>query len=414
MTPEKICIIIGASHAGVNCAFALRRQGWLGEIVLHDSDVHLPYHRPPLSKGFLSGDDDLTKHLLKPAISYEKAKITLALGSRVAKIKVEEKLIQLDDGDLKPYDKLVIATGARPLIPRIPGIENNSSVFPLRCADDAVAIRSAFHQLATKKVVIIGGGYIGLEVAASLKKMGGAVCVLERENRVLARVTAPVMSTYFEQLHASNGVQIFTQKNVKTIEPSQTMQRVICTDDGFYPADMILLGVGIRVNHELAQEAGLQVGDGIHVDQSTRTSDSDIYAIGDCTNHYNRIYDRRIRLESVQNAVDQSKVAAAAICGKDSTYDALPWFWSDQFNVKFQSVGLSSGYDEALLREEKDEKMKRSVWYFKGDRLLAVDAANHPKAYVVGTKIIKGGEKIDRNKLLNPNQDLKPANLIIS
>ncbi len=414
MNSDAICAIIGASHAGVNCAFALRRYGWLGKIVLYDQHSHLPYHKPPLSKAFLSSDDDLAKHLLKPVLSYEKENITLALGDGVVKIDPRNKQIQLSSGDTKPYHKLVIATGARPLLPPIPGLVGCASVFSLRRADDALAIRKAFQVSGDKRVVIVGGGYIGLEVAASLQKLGGAVTVLEREDRVLARVTAPEMSLFFEHLHTRNGVNICTRKTVSTLDRSWSKPRVLCAEGDCYDADLIVIGIGIRVNQELATEAGLEVDDGILVNEHACTSKPDIYAVGDCTKHYNAYYDRWIRLESVQNAVDQAKIAAANICGKNLAYDALPWFWSDQYDVKFQSVGLSVGYDEAIVREEKNQERKHSVWYFNGDDLLAVDAANHPKAYVLGTKILKGRLKINRHKLSNPDQDLVLANILAS
>ncbi|WP_370980917.1 NAD(P)/FAD-dependent oxidoreductase [Agaribacterium sp. ZY112] len=411
-TTQKVCAVIGASHAGVNFAFAMRKEGWQGQIILIDSDPTTPYHRPPLSKAYLTSDDAIDKNLLKNIDTYEKSNIELRLGQTVSKIDREKQILLLADGSEQPYDKLVYATGARPFIPPIPGLENAAKCYPLRTAEDVNNIRKAFNQSEQKRVVVIGGGYIGLETAASLKKLGGDVSVLEREERILQRVTAPHMSAFFQDLHANNGVNVFTSKNVSAIEQGDTCNQVLCDDGTRLDADLIIVGVGIRVNAELAQEAGLEVEVGLKVNQCAQTNDSNIYAIGDCTVHHNPHYDRMIRLESVQNAVDQAKVAAAAICGKDVTYNTIPWFWSDQYDIKLQMVGLSQGYSDIIVREEEGEGTRFSVWYFKDEELLSVDAVNFAKAYVVGTKFIKGGDKVDKAKIADPSVEFKPANLI--
>ncbi|MFK8165177.1 MAG: NAD(P)/FAD-dependent oxidoreductase [Lewinella sp.] len=408
----QTCIIIGASHAGVNLAFNLRNAGWAGEILLFDADPELPYHRPPLSKAFLASEGSLDSHRLKSADSYDQQNISLRLGARVTKIDPDQKVITLTDNSVHIYDKLVLATGARPLIPAIPGLNTAKNCFPLRSAADVENIRKAITPAEGKNVVIIGGGYIGLETAASLKKLGASVIVLEREDRVLARVTAPVMSDFFTSLHEENGVAISTGKNVSAIEAEGETNLVRCSDGSVYPADLIIIGVGIRVNTELAEAAGLETRNGIQVDASMKTSQDDVYAIGDCTFHRNLHYDRWIRLESVQNAVDQSKIAAQAICGEAVVYDAIPWFWSDQYDVKLQMVGLSDGYDEVIVRREEGEGYKFSAWYFKGDTLLAVDAVNNAKAYVIGTRFIKSGALINKKKLVDLEVGLKPATLI--
>lgn len=412
-TNQPTCAVIGASHAGVNFAFSLRREGWQGDIVLFDADPWLPYHRPPLSKAYLTSEDGIENNILKSAESYEKEGITLRLGTRVSAINRKEKSISVGDGSHQAYHKLVIATGARPIIPPIPGIDSAKNLFPMRTAEDANNIRNTFQESKNKRVVVIGGGYIGLETAASLKKLGAEVTVLEREERILARVTAPELSDFFQKLHAEHGTAIFTNKNVVAIETSNDYNEVVCSDGTCYVADMIVLGVGIRVNTELAAAAGLEIENGIRVDATACTNDKDIYAIGDCTFHYNPHYGRFIRLESVQNAVDQAKVAAAAICGKNPTYDAIPWFWSDQYDIKLQMVGLSMGYNQLLIRVEKDKENCFSVWYFKEEALLAVDAVNNGKAYVLGTKFIKSGQKIDKLKLADPAVAFNPANLLV-
>lgn len=402
---NQICVIIGASHAGVNFAFALRKEGWKGEIVLIDSDPEMPYHRPPLSKTYLHNEDALGKNLLKSPESYTNEDIQLMLGVKVLSIDRLAQKVELDNGIWQEYDKLVLATGARALIPNIEGLVQIKYAFPLRTAADVNRIRNKISANPIQDVVIIGGGYIGLETAASLRKLGARVTVLERESRTLVRVTAPEMSVFFEKLHMENGVKILCNKQVISLGEDRSGVQVNCVDGTSYFAEMLVLGVGIQVNAELASAAGLQIENGIRVDGTCRTEDENIYAIGDCTEHFNLHYGRYVRLECVQNAVDQAKIAAAAICGKEVLYDAIPWFWSDQYEVKLQMVGLSEGYDEAVVRKDGDKIF--SIWYFKGDELLAVDAVNSAKAYVWGTKFLKSGELIDKSKLENLTVEFK-------
>ena len=404
-------VIIGASHGGVNCAFALRREGWEGEIILIDADPNLPYHRPPLSKEFLVSDGNLEKHFLKSSESYTNENISLVLGKKVVSIEREKGLVKLEDNSEILYSHLVIATGARALMPGIQGIGDTQNLFVLRNAEDAIQIRAGLDG-SKQKVLIIGGGFIGLEIAASIRKLGAEVCVLEREERILSRVTSEQMSEFFTSLHEDNGVRIYNRKNVESIEFDGSRNQVKCSDQSQFEADVIVVGVGVHVNLELAREAGLEINNGIVVDSHTRTNDPNIYAIGDCTFHHNPHYDRHVRLESVQNAVDQGKIAAAGICGREADYNSIPWFWSDQYEVKLQMVGLAEGHTEVLKRSEEDEN-KFSLWYFREDELLAVDAVNNPKAYVLGTKFIKEGQKVNKTVLADSSQPLKPLNLIL-
>ena len=401
MFHDKVCVVIGASHAGVNLAFSLRKEGWKGKIILFDRDSNLPYHRPPLSKKYLELEDSIQNNLLKPKESYSKENIELKLGVSVIDINTEKQNVLLDDNSIQNYDKLVFATGARAFIPSIKGIREVKHVFTLRNANDVDGIRKALDKSNTKNVVIIGGGYIGLETAASLKKLGAKVTVLEREQRILARVTTSYLSDFFHNLHKTNNVNIFTNKNVTEITDS----KVICEDSSSYEADIIIVGVGIQVNTELAKQADLKIENGICVNTRTETSQVNIFAIGDCTYHYNTFYDRYVRLESIQNAVDQAKITAKNICEIDATYDTIPWFWSDQYDVKLQIVGLADGYDNKVIRIEGDKKF--SIWYFKGEELLAVDSINNAKSYVLGTKYIKTKVSIDKVALVNPESDLK-------
>ncbi|MFD0796112.1 NAD(P)/FAD-dependent oxidoreductase [Maribacter chungangensis] len=409
---NKTVVIIGASHAGVNAAFMLRKEGWQGSIHVFDADRSLPYHRPPLSKTFLTMAYSSNEYALKPLESYEKEDIQLHLGLRVTKINRTAKHIQYGADGLQPYDALILATGARSLIPPIMGLESATRLFTLRTLKDTLRIKEAVENSATKKVVVMGGGFIGLETAASLKKMGAEVTVLERENRVLARVTSPIISGFFTKLHATNGVTIETNKNVVGIAMENDEHLVTCDDESTYTAAIIILGCGIVVNTALAEDCGLHIENGIKVDPACTTNDDAIYAIGDCTFHYNPHYARFVRLESVQNAVDQAKVAAAAICGKGATYDSIPWFWSDQYDIKLQMVGLSNGYDDCVLRFEEGKQNVLSIWYFKNGMLLAVDAINCAKAYVIGTKCIKNKLRLNKSKLNDSSLPLKLQDII--
>lgn len=406
--------MIGASHAGVNFAFALRKEGWEGQIMLIDSDPNLPYHRPPLSKAYLFEGDSLEPYLLKSKESYQKEAIELRLGISVEAINRQDKSLVLANGDIEKYDKLVIATGARARIPKIEGIDKVSHLYPLRNAEDVQNIKQRLTRKRNPKAIVIGGGYIGLETAASLKKMGAQVKIIEREERILQRVTSYEMSQFFFKLHEDNGVEIITNKEVVSFESFKDGSLVKCSDLSEYQADIIILGVGILVNSELAENAGLGVENGIVVNDRAQTTDKDIYAIGDCTLHYNTHFSRYIRLECVQNAVDQAKVAAASICEKEVSYNAIPWFWSDQYDVKLQMVGLSERFDHIVSREEIGEITKFSLWYFRNERLIAVDAVNNAKAYVIGTKFIKENTPIDINKLADNTVALKPQNLLVN
>ena len=395
---QDTCIIVGASHSGVNLAFSLRKEGYAGSIKLIDSDHNVPYHRPPLSKTHLVSDEPVGQ-LLKPLQGYANAQITLTLGVKVVDVNRENKNVTLSDGTIHTYTDLVLATGASPIIPPITGIKDAHNLFTIRNADDTQAIASAFKASEHKRIVVIGGGYVGLETAASLRKCGANVTVLERESRLLARVTAPYMSDYFYALHQNNGVAIYNDQNVSEIRTRDDVNTVVCSDGSQYQADIIIVGVGVRVNTALAVKAELTIDNGIVVNECNQTSDKNIFAIGDCCAQFNTHYQRWLRLESVQNALDQAKVAAAVICGKPPKSNPVPWFWSDQYAVKLQMVGLSQGYDNVILRTETDKPDSFSVWYFKGSELLAVDAVNHAKAYVLGTKYINNSAEIDKKKL---------------
>ncbi|MCI4667117.1 MAG: FAD-dependent oxidoreductase [Bacteroidia bacterium] len=404
---KQVCVIIGASHAGVYAAFALRKEGWEGKIILIDRDPNLPYHRPPLSKKFLVNGGEIEKFALKPLNSYHKAEIQLELGKNVQSVNGQEKHILLGDGNKLSYDKLILATGADAFVPPIPGLEVGKQIFTLRSAEDVKEILNGLAHCRQKQIAVVGGGFIGLEIAASLSQMGAQVCLIERELRLLSRVSCPEISDWFENFHAEKGVSIELGKELKHVKRSGDTFVLECKDGTEFSAEMIVVGVGVKVNLTLAKSAGLDTANGISVNGFMQTSIQDIYAIGDCSWHKNEAYGDMMRLESVQNAVEQAKIAASHICGNDKKLSNIPWFWSDQFDAKLQMVGLTTAYDKLCVRKESNSN-SLSVWYFKGEKLIAVHAINHPKAYVLGTKFIKDGSILDQNKLQNPQIDLKP------
>ena len=402
----QTCLIVGASHGGSQAAISLRQSGWDGRIVLVGDEADLPYHRPPLSKDYMSGDKALDEILLRGAAVYDKAEVDLRLGTRVTEINRNEKSVQTQGGDSISYDKLILATGARVRKIPIAGADHDH-VFYLRDSKDVRAIKSKV--AGGKNVVIIGGGYIGLETAASLKKQGLNVTVLEAMDRILQRVTAPVMSDFYRRIHTEEGVNIVESEMASSIEEDDGMLAVTTSDGHRYPADFVIVGIGVIPNTELAADAGLTVGNGIEVNEFCQTNDPDIYAIGDVTWHHNPIYDVNLRLESVPNATEQAKTAALHICGKPKPYSSLPWFWSDQFDLKLQIAGLFQGFDNIVLRGDPSKGRQLAAFYFKGDRFLAVDAVNDPKAFMFSRMSLTKGHQLDKSILADPDGDLKSA-----
>lgn len=421
---QSRCIIVGASHAGVSCAFALRQHGYDGEIVVIDTDCELPYHRPPLSKAFLL-DDDLNSPPapLKSMSAYEKANITLLTGTRVQHIDRAHSCVTIcrcGDEENAPnntrtlnYTSLVLATGASAIIPPIEGMDSATNCFVMRSSSDARQLKRQFLALKQLKntdesvnVVAIGAGYIGLETAASLCKAGASVTVIEREPRILARASSPAVSDYVSALHEEHGVKIITSTQVNSIVYHDEKQWVTCSNNERYCADIILLGVGVKANTGLAQDAGLALHpQGIQVDERMQTSDSAIWAIGDCTVFPHQKYQQHNHIESVQNALSQAKVAAASICQKSALYNDIPWFWSDQFNTKLQMVGLRDGADSSFVRRESKHVL--SVWHFNQQTLVSVEAINCPKAYVLAGRWIAQQATVNKEKLVNSAIELK-------
>lgn len=408
---EKV-IIIGAGHAAAQLAPSLRKQGWKGEILIIGEEVYIPYQRPPLSKEFMAGEKTEDEILIRPQFAYEQHDINFRLNEKVEKLNPEESTLTLSNGEKLSYDQLALCTGARARKIPIPGSELEG-VFYLRTLDDVKAIKQ---QLDTgANAVIVGGGYIGLETAAALNKMGVNVTVLEMQDRVLARVTAPEVSEFYQCVHVEEGVDIQVNMVVSRIEGEGYVTGVSCKSGEYFDADLVIIGVGVVPNVELAEEAGLTVDNGIVVDEFAQTSVSNIFAAGDCTNHPNALLsgllpnqsNNRLRLESVPNAMEQAKTVAASICGQSLPYASYPWFWSDQYDLKLQIAGLSQGFDQVLIRGDHKHSRSFVAWYLKEGRLLAADCINRPKEFLVAKQLLSRGITVDPIKLIDESIDPK-------
>lgn len=378
------CIIIGASHAAAQLTASLRQEGWNGEILVISDEPHLPYHRPPLSKAFLAGDKSIEDLTIRPQSFYDKNDICFRCA-RVVSIKRLEQSIELDNGEEIKYDKLVLCTGSRVRKITLPGCQLKG-VHYLRDISDVQGIQKDLCK--AKHAVIIGGGYIGLETASAMRKLGLAVTVLEMAPRILQRVTAPELSDFYARIHAEEGVDIRTNVSVSHMTGDSQVEKVICHDGTEFIADLVVVGIGILPNTELADEAGITVNNGILVDRYCCTNDPNIYAAGDCTIHYNKIYDRDIRLESVPNASEQAKIVASSICGGMKEYASLPWFWSDQFDLKLQIAGLSEGYDQVLIRGDSTSGRSFAAFYLKHGKLISADCVNRPQEFMFSKRAI--------------------------
>ena len=393
-------VIIGAGHAAGQAAASLRQEKYEGPITIIGDEPHIPYQRPPLSKQYLSGEQAIERVYLRPEKFYDDKDVTLKLGVSATEIDREAKQVVLDSGETVPYNKLIIATGSRPRILNIEG-SDLKGIHYLRTIADVDAIRN--EMAAGKNLVIVGGGYIGLEVASVGIEKGLNVHVLEMESRILQRVTTPEMSEYYHNLHSGRGVNIHTDTMVSGFAGSEQVEQVLCGDASF-DADLVIVGIGIIPNIELAQAAGLECDNGIVVDDHCRTSDPEIYAAGDCTNHPNPLLDRRLRLESVPNAMEQARVCVSNMLGGDKVYAAMPWFWSDQYELKLQMVGFSADGDEHVLRGNMEEN-QFAVFYLNNGKVVAADAVNSPKEFMVCKQLV--GKAVDPAALANPETELK-------
>ena len=395
--------IAGAGHAAGQLIASLQHYGFDGQIVLVGDEPYLPYQRPPLSKKYLSGELLSERLYVKPEGFYDDPAITLQLDTRIDAIDRDAKCLRFENAVDVDYDKLVIATGSRARRLPIEGTDLKC-VHYLRSIADVDGIRNDMD--AGKKIVIIGAGYIGLEVAAVAQSAGLHVTVIEMADRVMSRVVSPEISDFYQIEHTNQGVKFRLSTSVAALKGKKRVKCVVTSEGEEIPADLVVIGIGILPNTELATHAGLDVNNGIVVDEHCRTSDPDIFAVGDCTSHPNAIYDRCLRLESVHNAVEQAKTAAANICGQDLTYNQVPWFWSDQYDLKLQIAGLSEGYDDVVIRGNPAER-SFSCLYLRENRLIAADAINAPRDFVQSRKLIADRVEIAPEKLADAATALK-------
>jgi len=396
-------VIAGAGHGAGQVIATLKQKKFAGKIILIGDEAQLPYQRPPLSKKFLSGDLDAERLHFKPPSFYDDPQIDVHLNTIIERIDRAEKRVFASDGVEFAYDKLVIAFGSRVRKIEVPG-HDLPGIHYLRSITDVEAIRSKMS--GNKNVVIVGAGYIGLEVAAVCRQQGLDVTVIEMADRVMNRVVSPNVSDYYQLEHTKHGVKLLLSTTLAAFKGKRRVRRAITDDGQEIPADFAVVGVGILPNSEIAEAAGLDVINGIVVDDTCRTADPDVYAIGDCTSHPNTIYGRLLRLESVHNALEQAKTAASNICGVESHYSQVPWFWSDQYDLKLQIAGLSEGYDDVVLRGDPSNG-NFACCYLKDGALIAVDAINSPREFMQSKALIAERAKIDRNKLADAEIALK-------
>jgi len=398
-------VIAGAGHGAGQVVATLKQRKYAGRMILVGDELHLPYQRPPLSKKFLAGELSAERLHFKPASFYEDPQIEVRLGTRIDSIDRAARRLQIADGDDIAYDKLVLATGSRvrKLSVSIPG-SDLPGIHYLRSIADVDAIRSDI--ASSKRLVIIGAGYIGLEVAAVCRQLGLDVTVVEMADRVMSRVVSPHVSDFYQLEHTNQGVKLLLSTGLAAFEGKRRVKAVVTDNEQTIAADFVFVGVGIQPNKELAEAAGLEVDDGVVVDDQCQTSDPDIYAIGDCTSHPNEIYGQRLRLESVHNAVEQAKTAASNICHVETHYSQVPWFWSDQYDVKLQIAGLSQGYDQLVLRGDPSSRSFACL-YLKDGALIAVDAINAPREFMQSKALIASRAVLDPELLADAEVALK-------
>jgi 3-phenylpropionate/trans-cinnamate dioxygenase ferredoxin reductase subunit len=397
---ERI-VIIGAGQAGAQAVASLRADGFTGAITMVGDEPFLPYQRPPLSKAYLQGKLERERLFLKPENFYAESKVELILGTPAARIDREKKQVTLTDGRVLPYDKLLIATGTRvrPILVPNAGLKG---IYYLRTIADVDALREVFQP--GKRLAIVGGGYIGLEVAAVAVKHGLDVTVFEALDRLMQRAVSPRMSAFYEEAHRAAGVKILFNTAIERFEGEKTLEGVTAGGKT-WPADFALVGIGVVPNAELAKDAGLAVDNGIVVDNCARTEDPSVFAAGDCTWHPGRegVF---LRLESVQNAIDQAKHAALAMVGKPAPYSEVPWFWSDQYDLKLQIAGLGRPTDQHVLRGDPAAR-KFAVFHLRDGKVAAVEAVNAAPEYLVGRKLIAEGRAVDAEKLADLSIPMK-------
>ena len=394
---SKRVAIVGAGHGGGSVAAMLRQSGFAGEVVLIGDEPVVPYHRPPLSKSLLKGE---LLQPLQPAAFYEEQSITLRTATRVLAIDRVGCSVQLDNGESLEYDTLVLATGARPRALRLPGMEFEG-VHELRTVAHAHTLRELVDH--STSVAIVGGGWIGLEVAASARAAGAAVTVLEREEHLLTRVASPELTAAVAQRHLEAGTRVLTGVRVAGLRAGTDghVAAVSLADGSEVAADLVLVAVGAVPDDELAHAAGLRCEDGVVVDASARTEDPRIFAVGDIASQPRELLGgRSLRLESIPSAIEQARQVVAAILGEKPPDPEVPWFWSDQFDLKVQIAGIIVDVDQTIVRDELPTRL--SVVHLRGDRLVAIEAINAARDFVAGRNLIRSGDPVDAGAIRNP------------
>jgi len=403
-SPDAHVVIVGAGHAGGTLAALLRQYGHAGPVTLVGEEPIPPYQRPPLSKAWLKGEADAESLALKPLEFYAENRIDFRPSVRAERIDRQRKVLALSDGTELAYDFLVLATGARPIRLPIPGADLEG-ILELRTAADAEALKGALGPGRT--MAVVGGGYIGLEAAASARALGAEAVVLEREPRILARVAGEVLSSFFRTLHEGHGVRFLTGASVTGFRgEGGKVTGVELADGRVIACDLALVGVGAVPNQELAQDAGLAVNRGVVVDLEARTSDPSIFAIGDVTLRPMPIYGRDFRMESVPNALEQAKQAACAITGRPAPAGETPWQWSDQYDIKLQIAGYNFDSDQTLVRGDPASG-RFAIFHLQGDKVQAVEAINSPPEFMMGRQLIGSRRPVDKQRLADPSISMK-------
>ena len=396
-------VVVGAGHAAGQVVATLRQMKFGGDITLIGEEAWYPYQRPPLSKKFLAGELAAERLYVKPESFYATENVSLLLETRVDGIDREKGTIRTNGGDTLPYDTLVLALGATPRRIVLAGSELDGVCY-LRTIADVEHIRARL--LEGCRLTIVGAGYIGLEVAAVASKMGASVTVVEMLDRVMSRVVSEQISAFYDAEHRRHGVELLLDTSISRFCGDQHIESVELTGGDRIDTDLVLIGIGVVPNTELASVAGLTVDNGIVVDDHCRTSDPAIYAVGDCTFHPNEILGRNLRLESVHNALEQAKTAASNIGGVDKKYAQVPWFWSDQYDLKLQIVGSSSGYDQIIIRGDMASRSFACL-YLRDRVLIAADSVNNPRDFLQAKALILDKAIIDPEVLANPDIALK-------
>lgn len=396
-------VIVGAGHAAGQAVASLKQMNFSGNIALVGEEPWHPYQRPPLSKKFLAGELSAERLYVKPENFYADANVDMLLGTRAKTIDRDAKTVVTDTGKVLPYDTLVLALGAEPRRVDLPGASLDGVCY-LRTISDVDELRAQLHDGC--KLTIVGAGYIGLEVAAVASKLGARVTVVEMLDRVMSRVVSPEISAFYDATHRQNGVELMLNTRISRFCGDGRITSVELENGERIETDLVLIGIGVIPNTELATTTGLTVNNGIVVDDHCRTSDPAIYAIGDCTFHPNALLGANLRLESVHNALEQAKTAASNICGIDRHYAQIPWFWSDQYDLKLQIAGLSTGYDQVVIRGDMASRSFACL-YLRERILIAVDAVNNPRDFVQAKTLIANKAIIDPNVLADTETALK-------